>query len=669
MTANHGVFTDGRQDGIVGFHVEKDRLSVLTATKRRSLSTGRASTSGMAFISLGEVSLPARSDLACPSPGDVAITRFNRATLVWAAGLGSSVVGLAAPAMAQSVAQPTNPGLQQQQEIQQQRQQDQPTLLRKDEPPLITPADQAPPTDKPQEDPEVLIQRVEVQGARVISPDRIRAAFAPVISTGPQPRPVRFSQVQAALAAASNLYRQAGYFTSRVIIPRGGLKDGVLTVVAVEGYLEEVEVTGRGSDAFKRWARDYLQRLVSTAADPKPLRFHQLERQLLLMQGFGGVRFKTTLAQGANFASSKLVVELNPQTFSGTVAVDNNVQQQLGEVQVSAQVQLNVLNAAPQPLQFDVFANNAFPYAGGLNTGLVSFTTPLGTQGLRLVGAGSYTRTKSVDTPLAVGGAPLLFNTAGESWFGTLALRYPLWLSRTSAVSVSLSGELQNATNNAYINGLLAYSNPTRLRVLRLGLDGSRSSPYSATSASLQISQGLPIANAFDQVTSAQTRGSLPDGSVTYTSARLSLRHQQRIGATNTLITLSGSGQLTNTMVPAPEDFAYGGQSSGRAYRGVYLTGDQGASAGIELSHAINRGGWTFTPYVFADFGVAANSSGFPTPPNYYATSYGIGARANWSSTTSWDVGWAIPGGAYPEATRSSGVEHSIVYFRASLSF
>lgn len=620
-------------------------------------------------VSPSDVTRVLPRDVASGPPTDGTIVHLGKAPLLWAAGLGSTVLGFGAPAVAQTVVQPTNPGLQQQQEIQQRLQQDQPGLLKKDQAPLITPSDQAPPTDKPPEDPELLIQSVDIQGARVISADRIRAVFAPLLSTGSTPKPVRFSQVQQALETATNLYRQAGYFTSRVIVPRGALKDGVLTVVAVEGYLDDVEVTGRGSDAFKRWARDYLQRLVSTAEDPKPLRFHQLERQLLLMQGFGGVRFKTTLAKGGNFASSKLVVELNPQVISGTVAVDNNVQPQLGDVQVSAQVQVNMLNVAPQPVQFDVFANNAFPYAGGLNTGLLSFATPLGTQGLRLVGAGSFTRTKSADTPLAVGGAPLIFNTAGESWFGTLALRYPLLLSRTHSLSLSFSGELQNSTNNGYLDSLLAYSNRTRLRVLRLGLDGSLSSPYYASSASLQISQGLPIANAFDQVTAAQTSGSMPDGSVTYTSARLSLRHQQRIGASNTLITLSGSGQLTNTMVPAPEDFAYGGQANGRAYRGVYLTGDQGASAGVELSHSINRGGWTFTPYAFADFGVAANSNGFPTPPNYYATSYGIGARANWSSITSWDVGWAIPGGAYPEATRSSGIEHSIVYFRASLSF
>ena len=592
----------------------------------------------------------------------------SRVPVFWMTALGSQLVWCAAPARSQTLLVPVNPGLQQQQELQR-RQQEQPEVQRQETPPVISPPVEAPASDKAGDGQELLIERVEVQGARSISVARIREVFAPLLGTAQKTNPVRFSQLQAVIEKATNLYRQAGYFTSRVVVGQGALKDGVLTVVVVEGFLEEVEVTGRGSDAFKRWARGYLQRLVSSAEQPRPIRFRELERQLLLMQSFGGVRFKTTLMKGASFGSSKLVVELTPQYVSGSISLDNNVQPQLGDVQVAGQVQVNVLNDAPQPLQLNGFVNNAFPYPGGLASGVVSFTTPIGNQGLRLVGIGSFTSTNSVVTPLNVGGAPLGFKTAGQSWLGLLSLRYPLLLSRTASLNVSLSGEVQNATNSAYLDGLLVYANPTRLRVLRLGIDGTLNTPFYASSASLQISQGLPIAGAFDQATLTQSRGSLPAGSVGYTSARLNLRHQQRIGASNTFLTMSGNGQVTSSMLPAPEDFSYGGQTFGRAYRGTYLSGDQGASASIELSHSFNSGSWTTAPFVFADYGVASNNNGVLTPPNYYAASYGIGVRATWTSMTSWEVGWAIPTGAYPEATKRSGPANSIVYFRFNLAF
>jgi hemolysin activation/secretion protein len=595
------------------------------------------------------------------------------APVFWMTALGSQLVWFGAPARSQPVLVPVNPGLQQQQGLQQglqqRRQQGQPVLQWQEAPPVITRPDKTTTSDKPGDGRELLIQRVEVLGARSISVTRIREVFAPLLSTGQQSNPVRFSQLQAAIEKATNLYRHAGYFTSRVVVGQGALKDGVLTVVVVEGFLEEVEVSGRGSDVFKLWARGYLQRLVSSAEQPRPIRLRELERQLLLMQSFGGVRFKTTLMKGTSFGGSKLVLELMPQYVSGSISLDNNVQPQLGDVQVAGLVQINVLNDAPQPLQLNAFVNNAFPYPGGLATGVVSFTTPIGNQGLRLVGIGSFTSTNSVVTPLNVGGAPLGFKTAGQSWLGLLSLRYPLLLSRTASLNVSLSGEFQNSTNSAYLDGMLAYVNPTRLRVLRLGIDGSLNTPFYASNASLQISQGLPIAGAFDRGTFVQIRGSMSDGSVGYTSARLNLRHQQRIGASNTFLTVSGNGQVTSSILPAPEDFSYGGQVFGRAYRGTYLSADQGASASLELSHSLNSGSWTTAPFVFADYGVASNNNGVLTPPNYYAASYGIGLKANWSTMTSWEVGWAIPTGAYPEATKRSGPANSIVYFRFNLAF
>ncbi|MEY3930739.1 MAG: Heme/hemopexin transporter protein HuxB [Cyanobacteriota bacterium] len=459
----------------------------------------------------------------------------------------------------------TNPGLQQQQERQQQQlEQTQPGVQREAAPPLIN-APTGGSTPDPGDDPELLIQRVEVQGARMISAERIKAVFAPLLSTAANPRPVRFSQLQAALDTASNLYRDKGFFTSRVLLPKGGYANGVLTLVAVEGFIEEVEVIGRGSEGLKRWAQYYMQPLVSTAQQPRPIRFRQLERQLLLMQGFGGVQFRSTLVKSSSFSGSKLVLEMTPQYFSGSVGLDNNVQPLLGDYEATLQLQANVLKA-PQPLQLNAYGTYAFPYPNGLSSGSLAMNTPLGNHGLRLVGLGSLTSTNSIGTPVAVGGPVINLTSSGESWLGSMALRYPLLLSRNGSLGVSLAGEVQNTTNNNYLDGMLAISNPTRLRVLRLGFDGTLSTPYYASSANLQISQGLPISNAFDAATLAQTGGSLPSGSVSYTSSRLTLRHQQRLGGSNTFVTLTGSGQLTNDVLPSPEDFAYGGPFLGRAY-------------------------------------------------------------------------------------------------------
>ena len=582
--------------------------------------------------------------------------------------LSIGLITCQAPAtLAQQVPVLINPGLQQQLELQQQQQQQAPDVQRGQPEPLI---EEKAPGDQPlAPEATLLIRKVEISGARVVPASQIEAVFAPLLSTAAEPRPVRFAELQNALQTATNLYRSQELFISRVVLPRGAYQDGVLRVLAIEGFLEAVEVTGKGSAGLQRWSRFYLQPLLSTGAQPRPIRFNELERQLLLMQGFGGVRFKSSLTQGSSFGGSKLVIELNPQTLSGAVSLDNNVQPLLGDFQLTAQLQANVLTA-PQPLQINLFGGNAFPYPGGLTSGAFSLATPLGNRGLRLVGVGSYTSTSSTTTAITgVGGAPLSLSSGGESWLGNLALRYPLLLSRRGSLGLSLAGEVQNTTSNTYLDSLLALSNPSRLRVLRLGVDGTLSSPFYASSANLQISQGLPIAQAYDGATLVQSGGSLPAGGVDYTSARLTLRHQQRLGSGNTFVTGTASGQVTSSMLPAPEDFSYGGPFLGRAYRGPYLVGDQGAAAGVELCHGFYKGPWTLTPFVFGDYGVASNNGRVPAPANYQASSYGIGLRGSWSPISSFELGWAIPSGGFPESTGRAGAANSSVYFRASLTF
>jgi len=122
-------------------------------------------------------------------------------------------------------------------------------------------------------------------------------------------------------------------------------------------------------------------------------------------------------------------------------------------------------------------------------------------------------------------------------------------------------------------------------------------------------------------------------------------------------------------VLPAPEDFSYGGPFLGRAFRGSYLVGDQGAGAGLELSHSFYSTNWTLTPFVFGDLGVASNNGRLSAPANYQAASYGLGLRGSWGSSGSMELGWGIPTGAYPQSTGQVGVSSSIVYFRATVTF
>lgn len=554
-----------------------------------------------------------------------------------------------------------NPGLQQQQQLQDQQLERLPQVEREEPKPLFTeeePSGPAPSAD----DPELLINQVRLQGNSVLSSAELEAPFAPLLG-----KPIRFAQLQQALNAGSNLYRDRGYFTSRLVLPEGGLRDGVLTVLAVEGYLEAVEVSGKGSDGLKAWVRRYLAPVTAsrgtTGAPPPPIRFDALERQLLLLQSIGGVRFGATLAPGQAFAGSKLLINLDPKLLSASVAVNNNLQQQLGDAQLSANLSANLLTA--QPVQLDLGGSIALPDPQSSRSGTVALATPIGNRGLKLNLSGALTKTLSQNLAPASG---FDVESGGTSTLGSLALRYPLLLSRQSSVNLSLQGDLQNSSNNAYVDGREVSGSTDRLRVIRLGLDASHSTPFAASTASLTLSQGLDGLGA--EVSSQSPALANPLAEPVFTKAQLTLRHQQRLGGSNAFLTLTGLGQLAANPLPTPEDFSYGGPFLGRAYRGSVLIGDQGIAGGVELSHAFYpSASTTLTPFVFADVGYARNrEAGEAVQESAQAASYGLGLRGSWASNASFEVGWAIPAANTVVGGRD-GPANSIVYFRASLGF
>ncbi len=557
-----------------------------------------------------------------------------------------------------------NPGLQQQQQLQDQQLERLPQVEREEPKPLFSEEEPTGPAPGAA-DPELLINQVRFEGNTVIPSAELAVPFTPLLG-----RPIRFAELEQAINAGSNLYRDRGYFTSRLVLPEAGLRDGVLTVIALEGYLETVEVSGKGSEAFRGWVRRYLAPVIAVpnAPRPAPIRFDQLERQLLLLQAVSGVRYGATLAPGQAFAGSKLLIALDPKPLSASVSINNNLQEQLGDVQVAANVTANLLTA--QPVQVDLGGNLALPDHEASRTASGGLTTPIGNRGLKLSISGAYTKTLSKNL---APGSGFDVESGGSSTLGSLALRYPLLITRQSSVNLSLQGDLQNSSNNAFaaISGdpLEQISGSSdRLRVIRLGLDASHSTPFAASTASFTVSQGLDGLGA--EVSSQSAELANPLAKPVFTKAQLSLRHQQRLGSSNAFLTLTGLGQLAANPLPTPEDFSYGGPFLGRAYKGSVLIGDQGIAGGVELSHVFFPSpASTLTPFVFADMGYAHNREvGEGPQQSAQAASYGLGLRGSWASNGSFEVGWAIPAANTVVGGRD-GPANSIVYFRASVGF
>ena len=495
---------------------------------------------------------------------------------------------------------------------------------------------------------------VRFEGNKIIRTGILSQPFLPLIG-----QDITLSQLREAASQAELNYKNDGYLTSRVLIPSQNLNSGNVVVKVIEGFIEDIEVRG-ATTGLQAYIRKMLQPVVNDGPD-KAFNFKTLERQLLLVRNFGGVTFNSSLARGSKLGGSLLIIDLNSKSFSGGVAANNNLPSQLGDYQFSGNLQY--ITPTSQPFKIYAAGSYAFPYTGGLATGTGLISSPIGNRGFKADGMWSSSYTSSKD----LFDGPAKVQTRGSSNYWSFGISYPLLLKRNSQLSLALQGTGQNSTNDLYLDNSKGPDLSTdKIRAIRLLLDGYYASPRSTNTMSLKISQGIGGLNSDLE---ANEFLSNPYGDSNFTTARLNLSRTQKLFDFGTQLTVKGTGQLSSTAVPVPEAITYGGPLYGRAFRSVYILGDQGVAASIELSHQINlplfNASTLLTPFAWYDYGDTQYKKG--PLPNQTVSTYGIGLRYN-AFNVDLELGWGIP------ATNSLdsnyvGTGNSSMYFNAGWRF
>ena len=566
---------------------------------------------------------------------------------LFASALASSPVFAQAPGA-------VNPGVQLQQELR-----DMAPAAPSYDPvaPQADPLD--PPPDRPAAAPQaqktLFFKAVRFQSNTAIPEDVLVQPFLPLIG-----EEVTFEQLQQAAIQSEALYKKEGYITTRVLVPPQDFNSGNITIQAVEGFIQDVDVRG-ATPGLQAYVKKMLQP-VSNPEAKQIFNFKTLERQLLLIRNFGGVTFNTSLSKGTELGGSFLIVDLNLDSFEAGIGTNNNISSSLGDWQISANTQYTV--PMSQPLKFRIGGSYAFPYDNGMLTGFGSISSPIGNEGFQAdaVWAGSSTESKDLFD------GPGKLQTLGESNYWSFGLSYPIILERNSQLTMALRGTGLNSSNDLYVDGTNTSNLSTdKSRALRLIVDGYYASPESTNALSFQLSQGL--SGLDDDLDSDQFKSN-PEADNNFTSARLNVSRTQRFFDIGTLFTIKGAAQLSSTPLPAPEAFTYGGSQYGRAFNGVYLLGDQGWSASSELAQPINfqvlNKPATDTPFVWYYYGSTNYKEGLLQDQR--ASTYGLGLRGNGIYNISYELGWGIPSTNTLEPSHT-GPSHSVLYFNAGWRF
>jgi len=404
-----------------------------------------------------------------------------------------------------------------------------------------------------------VLRNVTVTGTTVFSAEELRQHFQPLLG-----REVSLLEVYGIANQITARYRNAGYVLSQAVVPAQQIRDGVVQILIVEGRINNVIIKDEGKLASYNYLLRYAERLKAT----RPVTQREIERFLLLLNDFPGMRASGVLAPSTVTGAADLIVEITYKRVDAYASIDNRGSRFLGPYQTEFSAAYNGV--------FDTGDRVLYRYAVSLfqprelQFHELRFQTPFFEHGTIFEVWANYARTRP-------GFTLRVLDIEGESVSWNVRWRHPIVRSRGLNLWVYGGFSWQNSENDV----LTATISDDRLRVFRYGVTYEAVDEYrGVTFADLQISHGIDALGA---------RGNSREfGRTEFTKVVLDLQRNQQIwGPVSAFAQFTG--QYASTQLLAPEEFGLGGRTFGRAFDPSEKTGDHGFAVVAELRYTFDE--------------------------------------------------------------------------------
>jgi hemolysin activation/secretion protein len=403
------------------------------------------------------------------------------------------------------------------------------------------------------------LKRIDLAGNNVYPESALRSLYAPLLG-----REISLAQIFRTAEDITTRYRNDGYVLTRAVVPAQSIRDGVVRIDIVEGFVAETPVRGTSLGP-----RSTIDQHLAAIRNSHPLNASVLERELLLINDLPGVTARSTLGPSATPGASDMTIELAEQRVSAFAGVNNRGSKSLGPWRADIGGNINQLFGGYDSLAgrlVQTFSNEMTFVSAG-------YDRTAGATGARLGISGTY-----LDSQPTTGQN---FNLPTNSQSAAAYVNYPWLRSRAQNLSSRLSfSYLDSKTDQTLPDGTVQPISKDNIRAVRFGTVYDVVDRFRGVSViDVEISQGLEVLSSSedgDPILSVQ--GGHPDFTkVTLYAARLqSIAPKWSIlGAIN--------AQYGATTLLSPERFAFGGEQFGRAYDIAELTGDSGAALKTEL--------------------------------------------------------------------------------------
>ncbi len=463
---------------------------------------------------------------------------------------------------------------------------------------------------------------ITITGNHVFTTEQIKPLYA-----GKLGQSITVADLFTIVQNITNFYRNNGYIISRAILPPQHVKGGVVKIQVIEGYLDQIHVTGK-----PRGALCLIEGFGYRIRRCPPLQVSSLERYMLLVNEVPGTAVKAVLTPSKTApGAADLNLETTSNLMSGYLSYDNYGTRYIGPQQMTGNVAMYSAINSGDSIQF-TFTKT--PKGGELTFMDLNYNGPLGDQGTRWILGGTrvHTHPLFVLQPTQTDGFNSNFYTS---------LIYPF--IRTRSQSMNLTAGFGYLDSNSTILNELLYID--HIRSLDLGMTYNFADRYyGANLIALNLRKGLPILG-YTSDTNQTAATSRPGGYATYTKLTAQLSRLQAIKGPISLLAVV-KGQWTAVPLLSSEQFAFGGNPLGRAYDPAELIGDRGFAGSLELRYDLGIGRVinSLQFYAFYDIGTIWNVLVNATSPTKVsATSTGLGVRYSMTKYISGNLMWTQP--------------------------
>jgi len=487
---------------------------------------------------------------------------------------------------------------------------------------------QAPESPTPATEVEFKVEEFKLEGNTVLPTAEVMAILDEY-----RDRQISFADLLEIETRLTKLYTDKGYVNSGVVVPIQNIETGVLTLQAVEGRVEtiNVEVDGRLAESYVR------SRLARGTG--QPLNIAQLQSALQLLQLNPLIEnLNAELSVGGSRDRWNLNVAVNQgDEFEPVLFTNNSRTPSVGSFQRGVELNHNNFTGYGDSLSF-VYKNT-----DGSNDFDTSYSVPInsldGTVGVRY---------RNVDSDIIEGN----FETADiESKTDELEFTYrqPILLKADgeSTQELALGLEFSRQTNEVtLLNDPFAPLSPgadengeTKISAVRFFQDWTKRTRKQVFAARSQISAGFDILDA----TVDETQPA--DGQFVSWRGQVQWLRQLKASSNINLLLRSDIQLSTDDLVPL-ERFSLGGIDSVRGYRQDALLGDSGVLASAEVRVPFYR--WSenqssVSAVPFVDFGTTWSNRDEDRQEEDTVVSLGLGLRLDIFDTLNARLDYGIP--------------------------